>query len=107
MPQFPGHDDDEINLQPVDLNNNLQPADMQPALPAEIQPAQPAPNNFEEVDFENNSEVDPADDDNVDNDNEDIDNEDNDNEGWGDNAVEHEVQLGLLPEVVPPGEQNI
>lgn len=100
--------DRQNHLQPeVPEEDNLAPANedqgndnniaLQPALPPEMQAAQPAPNG--ENESESESEVDFEDFDGGDDDNDsDVNGDTNSNQ---DNVVDNEVQLGLLPELVP------
>ena len=94
LPQF----SEEDNLAPgnEDQGNDNNIA-LQPALPPEIQAAQPAPNG--ESESESDSAVDFEDFDG-DNDNNDSDANEDTNSNQ-DNVVDNEVQLGLLPELVP------
>jgi len=97
------------HLQPeVPEEDNLAPANedqgndnniaLQPALPPEMQAAQPAPNG--ENESESESEVDFEDFDGGDDDDNDSD-VNGDTNSNQDNVVDNEVQLGLLPELVP------
>jgi len=84
--------DDTPKDDPEPVKDELPDPNLQPALPPEIQPAQPAPHeNDDAAAMENNNVV-------PDNQSED-DNKESDNNQQ--NAIDHEVQFGVLPDVAP------